>query len=367
MQDTTTEMTEASETIQDSIPASLEAAFAETFAAAEEDDLYVQDLATLPPPVTPGSKAVVAQRRQEEREELEQEGLESPDAAGDTPVVETEQPAEEAAVVEETVAETPAEPAAAGLDPNLRLVAQSFGWTDAKIDALLAADRELAEQTFTQLADAYTNLSRQFTGTPASPVAPATQDPATATQSQAPASGLDALYANLESFADANGEELVEKFLKPLQAEVIQPLRQMQASMEASYRQQVANEAQTAITRLAGDFGSLYGAGNQRSAEQQAQVTKLATLADQVRAGAKMQGQELSVTEAINRAHLILSADLRVAEGRKQVTAQVQKRAKTITARPTMRRQVAAVAAKGDEAAAGAVGAFWANLGEDAE
>lgn len=312
-------------------------------------------------------------REREEREELELEGM-SPDGEPlPEPAAEEDEGDEQDTEPEPEDGEgdspTPEgqEAPTIDLDPTLRRAAQQFGWDDEAIDAFVAANPEMGVATFQRLADTFGNLSSQFTGQ--SPqVAPApTQAPQQAPQSPA-VSGLDKLFSEegLQAFADANGDDLVETFLKPFKSEVYEPLKAMQASAEAAERQALANEAQTAIARLGSDYASLYG-GATRTPEQQQAVNQLAAVADQLRAGARLQGQELSVTAAIDRAHLILSAEQRKADGRKEVQKSVQSRAKSLTSKPTMRRSKATEAKPGDSSAAAAVETFWQNVGEDVE
>jgi hypothetical protein len=224
--------------------------------------------------------------------------------------------------------------APATIDPNLRYVAQEFGWKDEKIDALFKADPELAQQTLQSLSDAYTNLSRQMVQPTQVAPAPVAQP---AAQPQAPTSKLDQLYADLQSFAEENGDSVVERLLKPLKEEVIEPFRQFQAELQVQKSRAIAAEAGATISTLRQKFGDVYGDEGKASPAQQQTLSQLAQLADQIRSGAKAQGRELSVKDALNRAHLIVTADRRESDGRKQVQAQVQTRAKAIVARPTPR------------------------------
>ena len=90
-------------------------------------------------------------------------------------------------------------------------------------------------------------------------------------------------------------------------------------------------------------------------------------MADQIRAGAQSQGVDMSIREALNRAHLIATADLAKQTARREVQAAVKKRSTQLTQRPTGRKTKTAVAGvtsrKGDEAALAAVEDFWDQRG----
>lgn len=293
------------------------------------------------------TKASQAKAAREQTDELKQEGLEDED--GVEPEAETvADPVEEEAPAEEAGEQAFTEP----LDPNLRFAAQQFGWTDDKIDKLYAADPEMAAMTFTNLLGAFTNLSRQGGLNPAQQPASQLPNPAAQLQQQAQQSKFLSLIGNLKEFTEANGEPLGD-MLKALHEEVYQPLMAMRAEYAVAKQQQIAAEASTTTTSLSDKFPDFYGKGEQQTLVHKQNLNMLYQWADRIRAGAADQGREMSVKDAINKAHLILTADKRVAEGRQQVRSQVQKRAKSITARPTQRvNPRGAGVSKGDNAAA---------------
>jgi hypothetical protein len=350
----------------------------------------VSELARQESDITPEIEQAVASTfdsDREQQEELEEEGLIGPDNpegleeddSDDTEDSEeasapqgedeegvTEDAEEDAEEETDSTEETEADESTAEVAPNHRLAARQFGWTDDQIDAFAKANPELASQTFDQLAGMFAPLSRPLSDNPLPPQPGMQAVPQQAAQEQNP-SALDQLYGNLEEFADNNGEDLVEKFLKPLKEEVIEPLRQMQQASEAARQQSVANEATTAIERVTGDFREMYCTDGSRDAEQEAAVMQLALTADQLRAGADAQGRELSVSQAIEQAHLILSHGRTAEASRKQVAGKVQKRNKAITARPTKRRSPVLSGAPSEKKAAQAVQQFWVNQGDDVE
>lgn len=303
----------------------------------------------------PRNPAALRREAKQQVEELEEQAAAE---ASDEPA-ETEQ--EEPAVDEVEEPSTPA------VDPNHREVAHQFGWTDERIDKLAAADPQLAADTLQALADTYTNLSRQYLQ-PAAPVQPAPQYQQPPAPQQA--SGLDVLFSpeQLRQFAETNGQEIVDKFLKPFAAErsaMQQEVARLTGFVQAQERQAVAAEANTAFAELSKVNGDLYGKDTAFSAVQKFAREQVAQVADQLRAGAKLQGRDLSVSEALKRAHLVLTGDRKTAEGRKAVTEQVQKRAKQITARPTQRRSERPGApVKSDAKATDAIDSFWESRGQ---
>jgi hypothetical protein len=308
--------------------------------------------------------------QKEQAEELDEEGLtgaDDPEGHGKPEETPKEgEDAEEGEPADDKDGQTAEAPT---LDPNLRFVAQQFGWSDEKIDKLLKADPELAQDTFTNLSDAYTNLSRQMLPQGDSQGLPGTQPGSMTAQQQATTSPLDTLLSDkaLAQFAEANGEEIVEKFLKPFAQErqaLKAELSEMKAYVEVQQRRAVATEATTVLEKLSGQFADLYGKDTLQLSDPQKQArTNLAGIADQLRAGAKSQGRELSVSEALNRAHLIVSAGHRQQAVRKQVTEQVQRRSKQISAKPTQRRNPTTAGGRSDAAAIEAYNRKAAELG----
>jgi N-acetyl-gamma-glutamylphosphate reductase len=119
------------------------------------------------------------------------------------------------------------------------------------------------------------------------------------------------------------------------------------------------------VQGVAKDFPDFYGKDNARNPVQQERVQGLATLANQIRAGAKAQGKSVSVADCIKQAHAVITAELRATTARKEIVAKVQKRSAQITARPNGRRNPATVGGKSKQAAAAAFEARAAELGID--
>lgn len=251
------------------------------------------------------------------------------------------------------------------LDPNHVFAAQQLGWTAEKIERLAKADPELAAETLASLSENYLQLSRQML-TPASlglPGTPTQQQPA---QPKSPTNRLDQFYTKLQQFTEANGEDLGE-FVSALKEEVISPLKGLMAEAEASRESARKTEAQSTMKSLSDKFGDFYGATDKplNLIQQQARQT-LGMVADQLRAGARAQGRELSISEAINRAHLIVASQHQRQAVRSEIKQSLQKRQRQLSAKPTQRRNPASVGPSRDKAV-GEVAKFWADKGIDVD
>lgn len=342
---------------------------------SQSDESEAVDVAPLEPAVekqapTPAAQRSVAQNRKQQNDALVEEGLET--VEGIQPDVEPTVPKEDTEVEVENEAAGDEPAAVAELDPNLRFVAQFYGWPDERINKLFAADPEMATETFGQLLTAFQAMSRQQ-GVNAPSAQQRTQqgNPSAAQNPALQVSQLEQLFANPKAFADANGEQLGQ-LLVGIQREVYNPLKtalQQVAQIQAEYmvqkQQAVASEATTATAGLAQKFPDVYGGDPAKlNFFQQQSRQNLFTVADQLRAGAYQQGKEMSVTDALNRAHLIVTAGRQENTARQQVRQQVQQRSRKITARPTQRNNPAGRGvAKGDQAALEAFTTRAAELG----
>jgi hypothetical protein len=273
-----------------------------------------------------------------------------------------------------------ADDATTALSPVLRQAAERAGWSKEDIDAFYGQNAALAERTFERLHGSFNDASNRYAelgkarGTAQQP---APQTPAAPMAPAAPAGAglLDALYTEggLKQFGENNGEELVEKLLKPLGTEVIQPFRQMKAELEQMRAWVQAQQADALVKEVdlvfkgwEGEFTDLYGKNGQATPQQQEARAQVAQLADQIAAGAAMQGIPMSVSDALGRAHALFTADRRHEIERKRLTEQVKTRSNRLTARPTQRKIARTVedgAARSEKAAMEAVGHFWAERG----
>jgi hypothetical protein len=334
------------------VPAAISTAFESVFSSSDAAEDTTAPAAESTPKGNGGVNSLDG--TQEERDELEQEGLVTPD--GNAAESEHTEQAESSDSAEGTGEQKPADAGAAEapkLDPYLRYVAQESGYTPEQIERLVKADPELAVQTFQLVADQYANLSRQY-ASPGSQVAPGTQgqpqQPAQPTA--APTPQFDQFMAKLSDFAEANGQDMAE-FARIVNDELATPFKAMAAQLAARDQAMLRQEATTAFEGVRKQFADFYGAENGTlSPGQQSARQNLAALADQIRAGAERQGRVVSVAEAIKRAHAVVTADLRQTTARRELAQQVQRRAKGITAKPTQRRNPAQAGVRSEAAAA---------------
>jgi hypothetical protein len=318
--DDTETQTTVAEPANDAVPEAVTAAFSRVFDADQQDELVQEGLVTEDGNAPADQAAIDAANQTKDAD---------PSDATDGTTTEAGENAEPSE-------EKQGQPDK--LDPFLRFVGQqAAGLTDAQIDKLYAADPETAIATLNSLAGPFVDLSRQYAGQPASPVAPGTQQ-AVETPAQTPTPGYDAFMAKLADFTEANGEDM-GTFAKLVNDELVAPLKALMAANVARENDLVRQEATTGFEAVRKDFGDFYGPENGTLSEgQRAARSQVASIADQIRAGAKAAGKSVSVKDAIARAHAIVTHDMRQTAARKEIVGQVQRRAKAVTAKPTQRQ-----------------------------
>lgn len=312
-----------------------------------------------------GPSAALLNEYADQRNSLEQSGDMDPTAPDGIPSQATSQAPDIAAAPATTAPPAKAEERKApGLDPVLRAFAEEAGWSADKIDRFYEADPELATETFNQLADTFANLSRQFllpTSAPEPPSAqvtpPAQVSAPTAPVSLPPSLSDEAIQrlAEIEGETAANMVKALRDHFVSHTAELESRLQKFEQLHQAAEMRAIAQEANTALGELRKQFPSLYGTSDDAKAitmEQYQRTVELASLADQIRAGATAQGRTLSVKDAIKRAHYIVSRDAVRAEARAELKEQVKKRAQSVSARPTHRHSPSAPGQARNEATA---------------
>lgn len=247
------------------------------------------------------------------------------------------------------------------LDPSLRSIAKDLGgWSESDINDFVRANPTLARITFQKIADSYNNVSMQYAqaarnGAPALQAQQPVQQDASAQKQTAT---LDSLYSDLGRFQEVAGQEMVDRFIKPLKNEVLEPLREVINFVNQQRAETVRQEVYKGFDGVAKDgYEDFYGKADSLNDKQKSNRQQVAQVADMVHAGATRQNVQMSYGEAIRRAHLIVNADRMQMTARKQLLGQAQKRSTQITARPSNR--LSRVGKSGDEAAMGAVTSFW--------
>jgi hypothetical protein len=316
-----------------------------------------------------------------QKDELEQDGLEGVDNPdGDSPekpepkegeeeeipAAEKEEPGETPAA-EPTPEETARKEALEAFDPNLKQVARELaGWKQQDIDDFIVSNPVLARVTFGNMAAGYNNLSLQYAqAARGGQVAPPRQAQQAAATTQATQSALDELLAKpekLKALGDIAGEELMNGFIKPM-LEVHKQQAEDRQFLAGLRREALIREINTSMEDIGKNgFEDFYGKAGETTQDQHNNRFKVSQVADQIRAGAQLQGVAMTIKEALQRAHLIVTADQVKAQARKEVQKQVVKRSTQITARTTARTKVAP-APKTDDAAMAAVEQWFSDRG----
>lgn len=260
-----------------------------------------------------------------------------------------------------------------GVPAHLVQAALRRGRTKDQVDRLVKADPELATEMFQADLDAaneesrrFAELGRQAAGqsiyqAPQGGAAPAptrTTAPAAGTfqqqQAAAPAAGQQNGFAfpkeyraNLEDDFNKNVLDHLEGFIN----QVILPKVQ-QADQYVQER-----EAEMLVQQLDGffdgqtEFGDFYGGKKAHHELSQDQITsrqQVVQEADAIRAGAIAQGRQLSVREALERAHSLVTSSQQRQAARREVQGKIQQRERQTTLRPTHRRGGSAAAGSTD-------------------
>lgn len=242
------------------------------------------------------------------------------------------------------------------LSPVLRHAARRAGFSDEDAQTFFEMSPEKAEGFFQKMHDSFNGVSAQYAqlGQQAAqqgqPQQQARQQPSQQQQQPAPQQGGDpvddlitAMYGNsADKLAKDYNPEFVDEFArKPakwLHDNVVAPMRQMQAFYQGQQARMVAQETVSYTKGLEADFGDLYGTEKSRSEEQQATLNEVYSEADLILLGAQRKRVNMSVSEALERAHNRVASKFLEQQTRKRVLAQVQKRSSQITQRPTQRK-----------------------------
>jgi hypothetical protein len=307
----------------------------------------------------------------EELEDLEDDGddepitprSKKPSAARDESDADDEDGSDEAdgeSAEDESAEDAGEESPASTLPAVLRQAAKRAGWSDAEIAEFAQANPEMAEKTFQRLHSTQNDLTARYArlGQQAHQDGNGQQPPAgrqgsgrqNASQNTGGGDLLTELYGDqMEALTAKYGEDFVDEVLKPLTG----PLEQAMTFVREQQQAVLMAEVDAFWKSQAGEFSDLYGdAGKTPTAQQMDARDNVALLADQIRSGAASQGIQMTVSEALERAHLVASAERLQELERKRLTSKVKKRSAQITARPTQRQRMAASTGKKSEQAA---------------
>lgn len=245
------------------------------------------------------------------------------------------------------------------IDPALLSIAELTGMSREKVTNLFKADPKGTVKALEALADSFTSTSQAFASVQS-------KDRATSA-GNAPSltAGFDKLFQNMDKLSETHGQEFVDNIMKPLKTEVLEPLKQVYAFMQEQRQQDLIRRVDRHYDTLAtGAFEAFYGkSGEPLSKRQQANREQVAEWADRISVGANAQGKDISPEEALTRAHVIVTANLRNSTALKEVQSKVKKRAKGLSVKPSSRTQRSAELPRSETKAMAAYAAKLSELG----
>ncbi len=239
---------------------------------------------------------------------------------------------------------------------NLYRAAEHSKWKPEEIVDFWKANPEMAEKTFEKMRQDMVEVNKQFSenGRARKQVAQERADHPTETQTPAkPKSFVDVEKARVE-FGDG-AAELIGQMNQVLvqQADEIAEIKSTAASPRT---QEAANQDRSmAVATQIGNFfghanmkayddfygpsvdanGTPYSDWDHLTAGQQANRTAVMTEAADIQSGVAIRGTEITVGEAMTRAHMIATDGLKTETIRKEILTSVKKKAKGVTLRPT--------------------------------
>lgn len=271
------------------------------------------------------------------------------------------------------------------VEPRLVNAAKRRGWSDDRIRRLVKADEDLAIDTFEQLLEDANNLTREYaaigrqvqSANGQTPPPPQDQagDPGQPAQDQQTPYGQGQLPVQQgqqpqagqvpQGQAQQNGQQqggLLPKFqfqeeqtqgldegftqsiLQPIQ-EHMDRIGQVLNNVVAGHdrfiqeRQEeiLYQQIDSYFDKLSGDFGDLYGKGARSELPKETLENRRRVVreADAIRYGAMAQGRNLSVSEALEMAHNLVSSPHRDQAARRKITDGLNKRQSQVTLQPT--------------------------------
>jgi len=288
-------------------------------------------------------------------ETVDETPAESTETETETPATETETTetaAESAAETKTPTTEAAAKKALAGKAPTLpaayRRSLKAMEWTDEEIDSAAADPKFLTiaakvHQTRNKEVAAWAELGRRTKESQAQTSAQTT--PTKEATKPAFQAFSDAEVAKLkETYGDEAGG-LIDALVGRVNPLIEQMQRALPIVEQTQARSQQA-QADMLVRQIDGFFGGKeldpykdsYGTSASKLTDtQNAQRTKVLEYADALIGGAAQQGRQLTFDEAMSLAHDAVSGGLKEQAARKQITSQLQTRAKGVTLKPGSR------------------------------
>lgn len=167
---------------------------------------------------------------------------------------------------------------------------------------------------------------------------------------------------NADALKDHYGDtKLIDEIVTPVNA-AIKQINDMLPMIQQSQTASKNAELQSLGRQIEGFFGAkemepytqLYGKFSDTSKLSNEQIetrNKVLEMADTLVAGAKLQGHQMSIDEALQRAHDSLSSGYKKTAARQEIVKSLQSRNKGITMKPTGRKAPATAPKAGDRTA----------------
>ena len=264
-----------------------------------------------------------------------------------------------------------------GVDSRLVNAAKRRGWSEDRIQRLIKADEELAIDTFDQLLQDANNLSQEYATlgrhvqqsngqVPPQQAGQADQQGQQPPQQQVPyGQGQQPIQPGQQPQANPSGQQqggLLPKFsfqgeqtkgldegfvqivLTPIQ-EHMDRIGQVLNNVVAGHDRFIQERQNEVLYQqidsyfdgLGDGYQDLYGKGARSELNQQAMESRRRVVreADAIRYGAMAQGRNVSVAEALEMAHSLVSTPHRDQAARRKITNGLQQRQAQVTVRPT--------------------------------
>jgi len=231
-------------------------------------------------------------------------------------------------------------------------------WTPEEISEFYEADPKKAMKVFEKVHKGVNDLSRQFAQIGRSRINLERRGQPQPVQQQQD----DPLTTAIKSVKEDDPENPLIPVIEALvakqrpQQEVVS--QQQQQAVQQEMDMALASEVMTFFeSDHMSDFEDVYGPardaigmptfdGHGLTPGQFAQRQALVTMADEIWAGAQMSGRGLTVPEALERAHMILTEPIRERKVREKLTKAVKKRSKGMTLRPSKSKALKPVGGK---------------------
>ena len=287
------------------------------------------------------------------------------DSAAESSVVESaadsavESSAVESSAVDSTPTDSAADSAAVTLPDNYYRAALHHGWKDEEIKELYQTNPALAKRTFAKMYEDTNRLTREFASIGRLKQQQQQKPVEKPAESKKPEfEGID-VEALRKKYDDDPIVEVIAQQQKQLKAifdsqHKEDPKEKPQTQLnEAEIKAQIQEEAviQQQVEQFFNgsdldSYGDFYGKSakddenwNSLTESQQQHRYDVILMADYILAGAESQGRQLSVTDALNRAHLSVSEPIREQIIREDIIAKVSKRSKSLTLPPTSKKK----------------------------